>query len=133
MRERLFCYIQQRLEFYVNIRYNIFIKKSKGGIKHMVEAKLSDITYKEKQLKEREKENLEEKPLMETVIGMGQKITLQRNVIHYWRLEEDLEGIFTLSFRFHKAYLTNNLLYGYSHYQVQKNSDGIPVLVRVPE
>lgn len=98
----------------------------------MVEPKLSDIVYKEDFLKKRERRK-RKTPLEETLIGMGQKLVLERNVLAFWKLEEKLEGIYSLKFDFHKADLSDNLKGGCSHYQVQKNSKGNTVLVRVSE
>lgn len=98
----------------------------------MVEPKLSDIVYEEEFLKKRDRRK-RKTPLEETLIGMGQKITLERNVIDFWKLKEGLEGVYSITFDFHKADLSDNLKGGWSHYQVQKNSQGNAVLVRVSE
>lgn len=94
---------------------------------------VKDIKFEKKFLQKEERLNPEEKPTILQVISLGRKICLEGYVICYWQLEEEVEDIYTLSFRFKKAVLTQNLKGGYSHYQVQKNSDGIAVLVRVLE
>ncbi len=94
---------------------------------------VEDIKYGKKFLEQEEKLNPEEKPTISMAITLGRKICLKGYVICYWQLEEAIEEKYILSFRFKKAVLTQNLKGGYSHYQVQKNSNGIPVLVRVPE
>ncbi len=94
---------------------------------------VEDIKFQKKFLEEEEKLNPEEKPTISKAITLGRKICLEGYVICYWQLEEVIEEMYTLSFRFKKAVLTQNLKDGYSHYQVQENSDGRPVLVRVPE
>lgn len=68
-----------------------------------------------------------------TVIGMKQKICLQESVIEEWKLEEELEGILTMTFKFHEAIRKHNLLNNYSHYQVQRDASGRPILVRIPD
>lgn len=98
----------------------------------MVEPKLSDIVYKEEALDRRNRAK-RKTPLEKTLIGMGQKIVLERNVIDFWKLEEVLDGIYSMPFDFHEADKSDNLKDGYSHYQVQKNSKGKAVLVRVSE
>lgn len=99
----------------------------------MVEPRLSDIVYKEEDL-DRRNWTKRKTPLEKTLIGMGQKIKLERNVIDFWKLQEtQLEGIYSLVFDFHKADICNNLMGGYARYQLQKNSKGNAVLVRVSE
>lgn len=98
----------------------------------MVEPKLSDIVYKEEAL-DRRNRTKRKTPLEKTLIGMGQRIVLERNVIDFWKLEErlGLEGIYSITFYFHEADKSDNLKGGCSHYQVQKNSKKEAVLVRV--
>lgn len=91
------------------------------------------VVFEKNQLKREEKLNPGKSVEISKIISLGRKICLQGYVISDWRLEEEIEDIYTLSFQFKKAVRTQNLKGGYSHYQVQKNSDGIAVLVRVPE
>ncbi len=98
----------------------------------MVELTLSDIVYKKEDLDRRDRTK-RKTPLKETLIGIGQRLVLERNVICFWKLKEGLEGICSITFDFHKADLSDNLKGGCSHYQVQRNSKGNAVLVRVSE
>ena len=98
----------------------------------MVEPKLSDIVYKKGSL-DRRNRTKRKTPLEKTLIGMGQRIVLERNVIDFWKLEERLEGIYSITFDFHEADKSDNLKGGCSHYQVQENSKKEAVLVRVSE
>lgn len=92
-----------------------------------------DIVFEKDYLKRQEKLNPGTKPAISRVVSLGRKICLQGYVMIDPQLEEEIEDIYTLSFKFKRAVRTHNLKGGYSHYQVQKNSDGNPVLVRVPE
>ncbi len=67
------------------------------------------------------------------VMGIDQKIRLQRHVIYWWKIEEELEGICTLNFNFKSAKKWNGMSGEYSCYQIQRNAEGIAVLVRIPE
>ncbi len=98
----------------------------------MVEPKLADTVYR-KEVLDRRNRTKRKTPLEETLIGMGQKIVLERNVIDFWKLKEKLEGIYSITFDYHKANLSDNLKGGFSHYQLKKNSNGNTVLVRISE
>lgn len=91
-----------------------------------------EIVFKMRKLNKLREESLEKTEITLTII-MEQKIVLQKNVIDYWMLEEEIEGIYTLTFKFHGIKRTHNLFQNFSHYQVQKNANGKPVLVRVPK
>lgn len=73
-------------------------------------------------------------PTITAVIALDQKIVLtNKMVISRWRLEEVVEDIYNLEFQFADTIRSDNLLGNCSHYQVQKNPDGRPVLIRVPK
>lgn len=95
-------------------------------------AGLSDVIYTLRKLGTLEVEESGEK-VVRDVIGMEQKIILEENVIYDWKLEEEVEGIYTITFKFHQAFRRNNLLNNFSHYQVQRNAEETAILVRVTE
>lgn len=91
---------------------------------------MEDIVLKLAKLREYEKRRKEGlKP--EIVIGMGQKIHLENHIIYNWKIEEELEGICTLYFYFKSAKKRNNMNNGFFSYQITRNADGIPMLIRV--
>ena len=97
--------------------------------------KLKDLEYDFRKLNKIEREAHREQrvPLVRETIAMEQKIVLYENVIYDWTLKEGLEGICKLTFRFHRVKGMHNMLNRKSHYQVQRNAVGAPILVRVPE
>lgn len=64
-------------------------------------------------------------------MGMGQRIQLKGNVLENWRITEDLDGICNVTFDFHYATKKHNMLKGYTTYEVQRNANQDPVLVRM--
>ncbi len=99
----------------------------KNTRRHLRMLELQPIEYNEKMLERKRRSKITE------VVGINQKIILRDNVIDSWKAKEELEGMVSLELTFHKAVKTHNFLYGASHYQVQKNAAGNPVLVRVSE
>lgn len=92
-----------------------------------------DIILDAAKLQKYKKNREEDKPLVSTVVGMGQKIRLKDMVAYNWKLTEDLEGICSLTFDFCVAIKRHNMSCGYSHYQIQRNANGNPVLIRISE
>lgn len=82
----------------------------------------------------KKKKELEENPqIPEIIMRIGQKICLQKNVIYNWRIVEELEDIFTLTFDFKPAQRWHNMTCRYSCYQIQRNAGGRAILVRISE
>lgn len=81
----------------------------------------------------KEKEQEENPQIPEITMGVGQKIYLQKNVIYNWRIEEELDGICTLTFDFKPAQRWHNMTCRYSCYQIQRNAGGRAILVRISE
>ena len=85
-----------------------------------------DLSYTKEQLKNT-------KPVIETLLGERQKLCLERNVVFNWKVLEKLEGMYRIKFQYHPVNKTDNIVGGYSHYQIEENAKAEPVLVRVSE
>lgn len=83
--------------------------------------------------KDLKKYELQEKSEVTVTIRLSQKIILDKHVISRWKLVEEIEEIYTLTFNFHCALKKHNMLHNKSYYQVQRNAAGTPVLIRVSE
>lgn len=92
--------------------------------------RLNEIVYTERRLERCA--NREEKLFIEITINMGQIIILQNNVIYNWKLEEVIEDMYTMKFRFHKIVDINKKSKRFAYYQIQRNASGHPVLIRIP-
>lgn len=75
----------------------------------------------------------EQGEIPEIVVGIGQKIYLQRNVICNWKMKKIIEDSYTLAFNFKDAERCHNMSGGYSCYQIQRNAEGKVLLIRVSE
>lgn len=92
-------------------------------------SKLRDIEYTDRWLKKYAMR--QEKAVIEITIIMNQMIKIEGNVIYNWKFINEIEDIYTMKFEFHKV-RTASKKPQIAYYQLQKDANGHPILIRIP-
>ena len=89
---------------------------------------------KRRKLERRKKPHPKYKAVGFMTIGttLGETISLEKYVVYRWKLAPDMEADkYILRMEYHRPQKKHNMKQKFFHYQVQKNTDGAPILVRV--
>lgn len=122
--------LPKNVDFCTNDIYNIGIKVTRRYY-DMVNFKLNDIVYSARELEKHAKLISDSEREMLITIGVEQRLSLESNVILNWELVEDyLEGIYILKFQFRRITEADNITDDFLYYQVKKDANEVPILIR---